>query len=640
VIVPRKSPRGQATPAARQDYGGWVPSLGAWPDAGGTRFRVWAPDVRSLEVIIAGREREPLPMTRDARACWEAHAEDVGAGDRYWYRLDGERLLPDPASRFQPEGVHGPSQVIDPRTFVWTDGGWTGISRDQVILYELHVGTFSPIGTFTGAAAKLDELAGLGVTAIELMPIAEFPGDRNWGYDGVDLFAPSRAYGAPDDLRALVDRAHALGLAVLLDVVYNHLGPEGAYLTAYARSYFTDRHRSPWGAGVNLDGDHSRHVRTFLFENALHWLVEYHVDGFRLDATHALSDDSPDHFLAEFVGRVHRHQPRALVIAEDDRKLHRMVRSRDSDGWGFDAVWADDFHHQVRRLLAGDHESYFAQYSGSVTDIVRTVAHGWFLRRTDDGEIEEVAASDPAVGGVPAQYVICLQNHDQIGNRALGERLHHQIELATYRAASVLLLCAPETPLLFMGQEWAASTPFQYFTDHPEPLGRLVTEGRRNEFGAFVQFRDPALRSRIPDPQARATFEASRLRWDERTREPHLSVLRLYETLLTMRRTLPALYDPEGTVRVEALDADTLALRRDAANGRSALVAIIRLRGAGRIELRRATGELVSLDDRLVLTLSTESPAFAGDSAPLQLTMDGGMLGVRFERPGAVVLTS
>jgi maltooligosyltrehalose trehalohydrolase len=630
----------QAPSAARRSHDPWVPSLGAWPDAGGTRFRVWAPDVRSLDIVIAGRERQPVPMTRDARDCWEAHAVDVGAGDRYWYRLDGERLLPDPASRCQPEGVHGPSQVIDPRTFAWTDGGWTGISLDQLIIYELHVGTFSPSGTFAGAAARLDELAGLGVTAIELMPVAEFPGERNWGYDGVDLFAPSRAYGTPDDLRALVDRAHALGLAVLLDVVYNHLGPEGAYLTAYARSYFTDRHRSPWGAGVNLDGEHSGPVRAFFFENALHWLGEYHMDGFRMDATHALSDDSPRHFLEELVGRIRDHHPRALVIAEDERKLHRMVRAREAEGWGFDAVWADDFHHQVRRLLAGDHESYFARYSGSIADIARTVAYGWFLRRTDSGDVEEVAASDPAVGGVPSQYVICLQNHDQIGNRAWGERLHHQIELAAYRAASVLLLCAPETPLLFMGQEWAASTPFLYFTDHPEPLGRLVTEGRRNEFRAFVQFRDPELRSRIPDPQARATFEASRLRWDERTREPHVSVLRLYETLLTMQRTLPALYDPEGTVRVEALDADTLALRRDAADRRSALLAIVRLRGAGGIELRRGTGELVSLDDRFVLTLSTESPAFAADSAPLQLAIDTDVLAVRFERPGAVVLTS
>jgi maltooligosyltrehalose trehalohydrolase len=381
-------------------------------------------------------------------------------------------------------------------------------------------------------------------------------------------------------------------------------------------------------------------VRAFFIENALHWLVEYHIDGFRMDATHALADDSPQHFLAEFVGRIRDRHPRALVIAEDERKLHRMVRPRESDGWGFDAVWADDFHHQMRRLLAGDHESYFAKYSGSIADIARTVAYGWFLRRSDTGEVEEVAASDPAVGGVQSQYVICLQNHDQIGNRALGERLHHQIDLAAYRAASVLLLCAPETPLLFMGQEWAASTPFLYFTDHPEPLGRLVTEGRRDEFRAFVQFRDPRLRSRIPDPQARATFDASRLRWDERAGEPHLSVLRLYETLVTLRRTLPALFDPEGTVRVEALDADTLALRRDAADNRGALVAIVRLRGAGRIELPRGTGELVSLDDRLVLTLSTESPAFTADSAPLQLTIDGGALAVHFARPGAIVLTS
>jgi maltooligosyltrehalose trehalohydrolase len=259
-------------------------------------------------------------MARAGEGYWELHAPDVRAGDRYSYRLDGSRTLPDPASRFQPEGVHGPSQVIDPHAFEWTDAGWTGTSLEHLIIYELHVGAFSPAGTFAGAAAKLDEVARLGVTAIEIMPVAEFPGKRNWGYDGVDLFAPSRAYGTPDDLRALVDTAHALGLAVILDVVYNHLGPEGAYLTAFSPDYFTERHKSPWGAGVNLDGERSGEVRAFFIENALHWLAEYHVDGFRLDATHALSDDGPQHFLAEFVTRVRARYPRALVIAEDERK--------------------------------------------------------------------------------------------------------------------------------------------------------------------------------------------------------------------------------------------------------------------------------------------------------------------------------
>jgi maltooligosyltrehalose trehalohydrolase len=579
-------------------------------------------------------------MGRGEHGYWELRAPDVRAGDLYWYRLDGDRTLPDPASRFQPEGVHGPSQVIDPYTFAWTDVGWTGTSLEHAIIYELHVGTFSAAGTFAGAAARLDQIARLGVTAIEIMPVAEFPGARNWGYDGVDLFAPSRAYGTPDDLRALVDTAHALGLAVILDVVYNHLGPEGAYLTAYSPDYFTQRHRSPWGAGVNLDGDHSEHVRAFFVENAHHWLIEYHVDGFRLDATHALCDDGPHHFLAELVGRVRDIRPETIVIAEDERKLHRIVRPQAAGGWGLDGVWSDDFHHHVRRLLAGDHESYFAAYSGTVPDIARTLASGWFVRRTDENGLEEVPPADPAVGGVPSQYVICLQNHDQVGNRAFGERLHHQIDLAAYRAATVLLLCAPETPLLFMGQEWAASTPFLYFTDHPEPLGTLVTEGRRREFNGFEQFRDHAVRVRIPDPQAADTFEASRLRWAERGREPHASVLRLYEGLLTLRRTAAALYDPDGTVRVEVLDDDTLAMRRDTADHHGAVLAIVRLRGQGTVTLRRGTGEIVSLDDRFAPALSTESPAFATDTAALDLTIANDAVSVRFERPGAVVLTS
>ena len=578
-------------------------------------------------------------MARASNGYWELHAPDVRPGDRYAYRLDATRTLPDPASRFQPEGVHGFSQVIDPRAFGWTDTGWTGTALEHLIIYELHVGTFSPSGTFAGAAAKLDVVAQLGVTAIEIMPVAEFPGCRNWGYDGADLFAPSRAYGTPDDLRALVDTAHTLGLAVILDVVYNHLGPDGAYLTAFSPDYFTERHGSPWGAGVNLDGERSEHVRGFFIENALHWLAEYHIDGLRMDATHTLYDDGPHHFVAEFVTRVRDVLPRAIVIAEDERKLRRMVRSRDEGGWGLDAVWADDFHHHVRRLLAGDHEGYFAKYRGTVPDIARTVACGWFVRWSDEDRIEEVPAADPAVGGVPSQYVICLQNHDQIGNRALGERLHHQVDPAAYRAATALLLCAPETPLLFMGQEWAASTPFLYFTDHPEPLGRLVTEGRRREFSGFELFRNPALRDRIPDPQAAETFDASRLRWHERGREPHASVLRLYEALLTLRRTSAALADPDGAVRVEALDDATLALRRDTADQRSAVLAVVRLLGSGEITLPRGTGELVSLDDRFALALSTESPAFAIDSAALDFSIASDAVTIRFERPGALVFT-
>ncbi len=618
----------------------WRPALGAWMEGDAGRFRVWAPAARSIDLVMAGGDAPPQPLARGDHGYWELRVADVRAGDRYWYRIDGNRTLPDPASRFQPEGVHGPSEVIDPKAFAWTDLGWMGTSLKHLIIYELHVGTFSPAGTFAGAAARLDEVARLGVTAIEVMPVAEFAGARNWGYDGVDLFAPSGAYGTPDDLRALVDAAHALGLAVILDVVYNHLGPEGAYLTAYSRDYFTERHRTPWGAGVNLDGEHSEHVRAFFIENALHWLTEYHVDGFRLDATHTIYDDGRHHFLAELVSRVREVHPRAIVIAEDERKLRRIVSSPTSGGWGFDAVWADDFHHQVRRLLAGDRESYFARYSGTVPDIARTVACGWFVRRTDDNALEEVSAADPAVGGVPSQYVICLQNHDQVGNRAFGERLHHQVDLAAYRAATTLLLCAPETPLLFMGQEWAASTPFLYFTDHAEALGRLVTEGRRREFSSFRQFREPALRDRIPDPQAPSTFEASRLRWSERGREPHASVLRLYEALLTLRRTAAALSDPEGTVRVDVLDDDTLAVRRDTVDQHHAVLAIVRLRGGGSVTLARGTGEVVSLDDHFALALSTESPAFANDSAPLDLTIAQDVVRVRFERPGALVLTA
>jgi maltooligosyltrehalose trehalohydrolase len=387
---------------------------------------------------------------------------------------------------------------------------------------------------------------------------------------------------------------------------------------------------------VNLDGDQSEHVRRFFIENALHWLTEYHVDGFRLDATHALADEGPRHFLAELVARIREAQPRAIVIAEDERKLQRMITPAAHGGWDLDAVWADDFHHHVRRLVAGDSEGYFARYSGAAVDLARTILHGWQFRHGEGEDDREVAGDAPPAGPPHGAYVFCLQNHDQVGNRAHGERLHHQVDRATWCAATTLLLCAPETPLLFMGQEWAASSPFLYFTDHPEPLGGLVTEGRREEFRGFASFRDPALRLRIPDPQAWGTFDASRLAWDERTREPHASVLRLYESLITLRRTEPALYAPDGSVQVSAADPDSVALRRETADGRTAVLAVVRLRGAGMLRLSRV-GDGIARGMRHVPVLSTESPAFAPDSLPVATAAEADALTIAFLRPGAVV---
>ncbi len=334
----------------------WRPSLGAWPDGDGVRFRVWAPDKTSVEVVLGDHEPRVISLEKHPDGTFGAFVPDLGAGARYRYRVDGRGPFPDPASRFQPEGIHGPSEVVVPSRFTWTDTGWRGVGPAELVIYELHVGTFSPEGTFEGVIRRLPSLGELGVTAIELMPVADFPGRRNWGYDGVNLFAPARCYGRPDNLRRLVDEAHRRGLAVLLDVVYNHLGPDGNYLGEFSPSYFSTRHKTLWGPAINLDGAQSAMVRAFFLENALSWLLEYHMDGLRFDATHYLFDDSPRPFLAELASRVRELvQGRAVhLIAEDPRNLASMTRAEQEGGWGLDGLWSDDFHHELRRYLVGD----------------------------------------------------------------------------------------------------------------------------------------------------------------------------------------------------------------------------------------------------------------------------------------------
>ena len=611
----------------------WSPSLGAWPTSQGTHFRVWAPTAKNVQVVLEGAGKSaPHPLAKSPNGTFSALVPGVGAGDRYRYLLDGKGSFPDPASRFQPEGVHGPSEVVDATKFGWTDSNWTGIGLDELVIYELHVGTFTPAGTFAAVIDHLQELAALGVTAIELMPVADFSGQRNWGYDGVALFAPARCYGQPDDLRRLVDSAHRAGLAVLLDVVYNHLGPDGNYLAAFSPYYFSKRHRTTWGTGLNLDGEHSEPVRNFFIQNALHWIHEYHLDGLRLDATHALEDKSSRHFLAELSASVHSSLSgrKVLVIAEDHRNLAAMVKPQAEDGWSLDAVWTDDFHHQIRRLLAGDHESYYRDFTGTMTDLATTIRQGWFYCGQHSINFNAPRGTDPT-GIPPRRFVYCLQNHDQVGNRAMGDRLHHQIDPAAFRAATVLLLCSPATPLLFMGQEWAASTPFLFFTDHKKELGRRVTEGRRKEFESFSAFSDPKTRERIPDPQAVPTFQASKLNWAERDEEPHALVYRLYQVLLRFRRTEPALVTSEtGCFEVTAINESALLLARHAASGPTVLI-IVQLRGAGAVDLSERWG-----GRQWQLHLTTENPEFCND--PNAPKIDLSLPAMCFDRPGAVIL--
>lgn len=613
---------------------GW----GAKVVEGGVEFRVWAPASRSVDVVVYGPDAEAVhPLAAEADGWFAGRVEGIGVGARYRYRLDEADAFPDPASRSQPDGVHEPSEVVDPSTFAWTDTGWTGVPREELVIYELHVGTATEAGTFDALIERLDEIAALGATAVEPMPVAEFPGARNWGYDGVYLYAVESSYGGAAGFQRFVDAAHARGLAVILDVVYNHLGPEGNYLHAVTGGkYFTDRHCTPWGDAV----DYARPaVREFAIQNALYWAREFHVDGLRLDATHAILDDSDPHVLAEMQARVRASLPagRHFVFIAEDERNERRVLLPPPQGCGLDGVWADDLHHQLRRHTAGDHEAYFSDYTGSVDDIVRTLRRGWFYEGQQSAN-HGAPRGTPAEGLAPASFVHCIQNHDQVGNRAMGDRLTESVPLPVYRAASALLLLSSYTPLLWMGQEWAATTPFQYFTDHPEELGRLVTEGRRREFGKFSAFADPAVRERIPDPQAPETFARSKLHWAERERPPHAAVLALYRELIAMRRTHPALRraDRDGFA-VAALSDHALALRRVAEDGR-ALLLVVCFDGALTVDL--AEREETRADGgRWELLLFTEEARFGGEEeGPIATVSPDGRL--RMSGPGAVVLES
>ncbi len=507
-------------------------------DDGGVTYVVWAPDHGHLSVRVWRRESGKdivLPMEARERGYFALHDPDGRAGDRYKFvRPDGAEF-PDPASRFQPEGVHGPSEVIDHRAYAWQSTTWKRPAWSGQAIYELHVGTFTPEGTFRAAIERLDHIASLGVGAIELMPVADFPGGRNWGYDGVTLFAPARCYGRPDDLRALVDAAHVRGLAVILDVVYNHLGPDGNYLGAYAKEYFdADRH-TPWGQAFHLAGRDSRPVREFFLSNAAYWLDEFRFDGLRLDATHAILDVSEKHLLSAIADVAHARG--AFLIAEDERNTTEILCDAKGAGAGLDAAWADDFHHEVRVALTGIREGYFAGYRGTPEELARTLTSGWFYTGQPFASWKGRARGSPC-GHLPTRsFVFCIENHDQVGNRAQGERLEHLVSRDAFLAASALLCLSPYPPMLFMGQEWAAGSPFQYFTEHGGDLGRAVSEGRKREF-AEVGMNASLRPEDVPDPQALETFTRSKLDWSELEKPEHASVLAFYRCCFALRAEL------------------------------------------------------------------------------------------------------
>jgi maltooligosyltrehalose trehalohydrolase len=508
-------------------------------------IRVWAPAANAVE-LVAGDRR--TPMARGDGGWFYCPAAAVGPDDTYMLAVDGREPCPDPRSALQPEGVHGPSALVDQGAFAWRDSAWRGLALADAVIYELHVGTFSPAGTFEGVAERIPYLVDLGVNAIELLPVATFAGARGWGYDGVDLYAPHPAYGSPDSFKRLVDACHRDGIAVVLDVVYNHLGPDGNYLGEFG-PYFTDVYQTPWGTALNFDERGSDEVRRFFVDNAAMWLRDYHLDGLRLDAVQAIIDTSATHFLEQVAAAVAALQEelgRTLwVIAESDLNDPRLVTPRELGGYGLAAQWSDDFHHALHAVITGERRGYYSDF-GTIEDIATALRQAFVY----DGRFSAYRGRSfgrrPA--GLPAaSFLGYLQDHDQVGNRAQGERISHLVSPGLCRAAAALVLTAPFTPMLFAGEEWAASSPFLYFSDHRDPeLARAVRQGRRREFAGFGGADEG------PDPQAVSTFERSKLAWEEIDQPPHAGMRRWYRDLLALRRAEPGLRNG----RLEEVDVE------------------------------------------------------------------------------------
>ncbi len=522
------------TPTTGMTTRAWHMTLGAQVEPVGVRFRVWAPKRARVDVVLEEDGRS-FPLLKDEAGYFSGLVPIATAGMRYRYRLDNGDAYPDPCSRFQPQGPHGASLVVDPSTYRWRLDAGSGLRIHGQVIYELHVGTFTPEGTLDAAIGQLDELKDCGFTLIELMPLAEFPGRWNWGYDGVALFAPAHVYGDHDALKRFVDAAHERGLGVILDVVYNHFGPDGNYLPVYSDLYTTDRHPNEWGQAVNYDGQGSGGVRDFVLQNACYWITEFHLDGLRLDAVHAIYDDSPVHVLAELSkqARAAAGSRSIVLIAECESQLIKTIRPLEEDGWGLDAVWSDDFHHICRVAVTGRAEAYYSDYRGTAQELLSVIKRG-FVYQGQRYEWQNkprgtVVKDEPAHG-----FVFYLQNHDQVANHLHGDRIHALASAARYRALVALMLMAPETPLLFMGQEFAASNPFLFFADHHSELAAKVHEGRKKFLSEFPAYATSEAQDAVPDPADEATFMQSRLDLSERRQ--HASIYRLHRDLLHLRR--------------------------------------------------------------------------------------------------------
>ena len=583
---------------------------------------MWAPRRRSVSVVIEGA----APSNRATPAEVSLSSEDNGyfagvvpgarAGMLYRFRLDDEATLyPDPASRSQPQGPHGASQVVDPGTFRWTDESWRGVTGPTYVLYELHLGTFTREGNWAAAARELPELAAFGVTVIEVMPVAEFPGRFGWGYDGVSLFAPSRLYGTPDDFRDFVDRAHEAGIGVILDVVYNHLGPDGCYLHEFSRDYFTPRYKNEWGAAINFDGENAGPVREFFAVNARYWIQEFHLDGLRLDATQQIFDSSPRHIVADIAREVREAAAgrSTLVVAENEPQDVRLVQPLEQGGLGCDALWNDDFHHTAKVAATGRREAYYADYGGTAQEFVSCLKWA-YLYQGQWNRRQGKQRGSPSLHCPPSAFINYLENHDQIANSACGERLHNLTSPGRLRALTAVLLLAPQNPLLFQGQEFAASAPFLFFADHKPELADAVRSGRAEFLSQFASIATPGAQAQLADPGNPRTFEVCKLDFADRGR--HAGIYALHRDLLRLRREDPAFSTPRlGAIDGAVLGAEAFCVRYFAPDGRDRLMLV----NLGReIDLGLAPVPLLAapaaMDWRILW--SSEDPAYGGAGTP------------------------
>jgi maltooligosyltrehalose trehalohydrolase len=594
--------------------------IGAEPVDGGLHFRVWAPRRSSVEVLDAD-SGSATALDAEGDGYFGGLVPGRGAGFRYRFRLDGGGAFPDPASRYQPDGPHGPSEAIDPLAFSWSDQDWPGVTLEGQVLYELHVGAFTAEGTWAAAARQLPELAATGITVIEVMPVADFPGRFGWGYDGVNLFAPTHLYGHPDDFRRFVDAAHRLRIGVILDVVYNHFGPDGNYLREFSEHYFTTRHTTDWGDAINFDGPASAPVREFFLANARSWIEEFHLDGLRLDATQAILDDSAEHIIAA-VGRTAREAatPRHIIlVAENEPQDAALARPVERGGMGLDALWNDDFHHSAVVALLGRDEAYYGDYRGAPQEFVSAAKWG-FLYQGQWYAWQKAPRGHIGLDLRPAQFVSFTQNHDQVANSARGERLHQLTGPGRWRAMTALFLLGPATPMLFMGQEFSATSPFPYFADHPGELGDLVRQGRLDFLGQFPSLALPEMQALVPDPSLPATFESARLDFTER--EAHAESYAMHRDLIALRRSDAAFRAQRPRGVDGAVLGETAFVLRFFADRREDRLLLVNL---GRtLHLDPAPEPLLAPPDRAgwMLRWSSEDPRYGGSGTPELETAD------------------